>query len=437
MLFKLAFPPTGGRWRAAPDEGPVRVYEMKDISVYIHIPFCVRKCAYCDFLSFPGTEEMQEQYIQKLLWEIRESAPAYREYEVRSVFFGGGTPAVVKAERIRQIMEALREHYVFGADAECTIECNPGTADAKKLSVYRKCGINRISIGCQSVHDKELQLLGRIHNRDQFLECYRAARAAGFENVNVDLMSGLPGQTVEDWEENLRTVAEMAPEHISAYSLIIEEGTPFYERYHRQVELREKGLEPEGIRRKIAEESGKTTDRPEGIGGEVPLLPSEDEEREMYHRTAEILTEYGYLQYELSNYVKPGKECRHNLVYWQRGDYAGFGLGAASCVNDVRWKNETELNRYLACEQPANLQTDREVLTPEEQRSEAVFLGLRLTEGIDTEAFSLRYGQTPEYYYSHTIDRMKKEGLLEENGGRLRLSILGRDLANVVMAEFV
>ena len=402
------------------------VYKMKDISIYIHIPFCIQKCAYCDFLSFPGTEEMQEQYVQKLLWEIRESAPAYREYEVQSVFIGGGTPTSIPAEQIVQVTETLRKCYRIAADAEWSIECNPGTADAAKLSAYRKAGINRISIGCQSVHDRELKRLGRIHSREQFLDCYHSAREAGFENINVDLMSGLPEQQVPDWEDNLRTVAELMPEHISAYSLIIEEGTPFYGRYHRQLELREKGLEPDEILQRI----------PVNMQ-DAGLLPSEDAEREMYHRTAEILAEYGYRQYELSNYAKPGRECRHNMVYWQRGDYAGFGLGAASCVNDVRWKNETDLKRYLACGQTADLQTEREELPKEEQRSEAMFLGLRLTEGVDTAAFAQRYGQAPEYYYGQTIDRMRAEGLLEKTEGRLHLSVRGRDLANLVMAEFV
>ena len=408
---------------------------MKGISIYIHIPFCIRKCAYCDFLSFPGTEDMQEQYIQKLLWEIRESAPTYREYEVQSVFIGGGTPTVIKAEQIVHVMDMLREYYNIGADAECTIECNPGTADAEKLTAYRKCGINRISIGCQSVHDRELKLLGRIHKREQFLDCYHAARKAGFENINVDLMSALPGQTVADWEENLRTVAKLAPEHISAYSLIIEEGTPFYGRYHRQLELRDKGLEPDEIRRKIQAENSRNG--AEQVLDERTLLPSEDAEREMYHRTAKILAGYGYHQYELSNYAKPGRECRHNLVYWLRGDYAGFGLGAASCVKEIRWKNEADLKKYLASKQVTDLQTEREVLSPKEQRSEAMFLGLRLTEGIDTAAFAQRYGQIPGKYYGQMIDRMKRENLLEETEGRLRLSARGRDLANVVMAEFV
>ena len=191
------------------------VYKMKDLSIYIHIPFCIQKCAYCDFLSFPGTEEMQEQYVQKLLWEIRESAPAYREYEVQSVFIGGGTPTSIPAEQIVQVTETLRKCYRIAADAEWSIECNPGTADAAKLSAYRKAGINRISIGCQSVHDRELKRLGRIHSREQFLDCYHSAREAGFENINVDLMSGLPEQQVPDWEDNLRTVAELMPEHIS------------------------------------------------------------------------------------------------------------------------------------------------------------------------------------------------------------------------------
>ncbi len=401
---------------------------MKPLAVYIHIPFCIRKCAYCDFLSFPQTAEMQKQYFEKLLWEMRKSAGRYAEYEVRTVFIGGGTPSVVDAESIAALMDVLRQEYRLREDAECTIECNPGTADAEKLEIYRRCGINRISIGCQSLHDRELQLLGRIHNKEQFLDCYQMARAAGFENINVDLMSGLPGQTVSDWEQNLRAVADLEPEHISAYSLIIEEGTPFYDRYSRQLELREKGLEPEEIRQRLQRGAGNAQDA---------ILPSEDAEREMYHSTRRILQQYGYRQYELSNYAKPGRECRHNLVYWQRGDYAGFGLGAASCVKDVRWKNETDLQRYLLCDDVMSLQTEQDALTPEEQRSEAMFLGLRLTEGIDPTDYAKRYGRFPEYYYVDWIDKMKQEGLLEEAEGRLQLTEAGRDLANVVMAGFV
>ena len=403
---------------------------MKPLAVYIHIPFCVRKCAYCDFLSFSGTEEVEEQYIRKLLWEIKESTEIYRDYEVRTVFIGGGTPTSIPAEQIVRVLETLRECYQMAPDAECTIECNPGTADTDKLKQYRACGVNRISIGCQSVRDSELKLLGRIHNREQFLECFRMARDVGFENINIDMMSGLPGQTVADWKENLRTVAELAPEHISAYSLIIEEGTPFYEKYHRQLELREKGLEPEEIRRKLEKEDKTAAE-------ERALLPSEDAEREMYHKTTEILAQYGYQQYELSNYAKPGRECRHNLVYWQRGDYAGFGLGAASCVGEVRWKNVTDLRTYLDGDSVTTLQTEREALSAEAQRSEAMFLGLRLTDGIDIKEFADRYGRFPEYFYVDWIGKMKQEGLLEKAEDRLRLTETGRDLANVVMAGFV
>ncbi len=403
---------------------------LKPLAVYVHIPFCVRKCAYCDFLSFPGTGDVQEQYMEKLLWEIQENAGRYQDYEIRSVFIGGGTPSVVKADHIARIMGLLRSKYAFHGEAECTIECNPGTVDREKLTLYRASGINRISIGCQSVHERELKQLGRIHSYPQFLETFRSAREAGFDNINVDLMSGLPGQSEEDWQQCLRTIAGLGPEHISAYSLIIEEGTPFYERYHRQVELREKGREPEEIRRILLESDSEKNK-------ETELLPSEETEREMYHLTGKVLSEYGYGRYELSNYAKQGKECRHNMVYWQRGDYAGFGLGAASCVSGRRWKNETDLQRYLNGDQAAKMITEREKLAPEECRSEAMFLGLRLTGGIDIAAFAKRYGRMPEECYGEHILRMKQEGLLEEKNGTLRLTERGLDLANVVMGGFV
>ena len=243
----------------------------------MHIPFCIRKCAYCDFVSGPGTKAMQKEYEEALLAEI-DAAEETAESEVISAFFGGGTPSAVDAGMLARVMEKLRSKYIFSEDAEITLEANPGTLDAEKLKCYRKSGFNRISIGCQSVHDEELRRLGRIHTFAEFQESFALARDAGFTNINVDLMSGLPGQSEKKWEESLRTIAELSPEHISAYSLIVEPGTPFAE---QELEL-----------------------------------PDEETEREMYARTAEILAEYGFLQYEISNYAKKGPRLppQHRLL---------------------------------------------------------------------------------------------------------------------------
>ncbi|MBR1470621.1 MAG: radical SAM family heme chaperone HemW [Lachnospiraceae bacterium] len=392
---------------------------MKRLSLYIHLPFCVRKCDYCDFLSFPVTEETKQLYLNALRREIREYGAVYADRMIDTVFFGGGTPSVLGGEELSGLMETLRDFFFVAEEAEISLEANPGTADAHRLQCWRRAGVNRLSIGCQSLRDAELRLLGRIHDSADFYRFYDAARAHGFGNINVDLISALPGQKLSDWEANLRGVAGLAPEHISAYGLIIEENTPFYARYHAQDARRAAGEEPEAC------------------AGGMALLPTEEAERDMYHMTGEVLREYGYGQYELSNHAKPGRECRHNLVYWKRGDYLGLGLGAASCVDEVRWKNSEDMGAYLSAEHFAEEQRERAALELGERRSEAMFLGLRLTEGIDGAAFAERYGETMQALYGEWIQKMCREDLLEEREGFLRLTVKGRDLANYVMAGFV
>ena len=281
----------------------------------------------------------------------------------------------------------------------------------KKLKSYRKFGINRLSIGCQSLDNKELKLLGRIHTAEDFFGTFESAREAGFENINADLISALPGQTAADYERSLKKLTEIRPEHISTYSLIVEEGTPFYESYHADAEARDKGGRPQ-------------------------YLPDEDEERRMLYLGREMLCDAGYHQYEISNYALEGYECRHNKVYWERGDYAGFGLGAASCVNDVRWKNAEDIREYLSAADEG-LKRDLQILSPEEQRSEAMFLGLRETRGIDINAYALRYGGMPRDFYGKWIDKMTDEGLMLRSDDTLALTSKGQDVANYVMAGFV
>lgn len=381
---------------------------MKELELYLHIPFCVKKCNYCDFLSASAGEETRAAYVDALLEEIR-GFDEPEDYEVVTVFFGGGTPSILPGQAIFRIMEALREKFSFRKGAEITLEANPGTVDKEKLSFYKKAGINRLSFGLQSADAEELKKLGRIHTWEKFLESFQLAREAGFSNINVDLMSALPGQTKESWEKTLRQVLALQPEHISAYSLIIEEGTPFYQLYEKDVERRDAGEEPE-------------------------LIPSEEEERAMYEATGRILKEQGYLHYEISNYAKPGRECCHNLGYWQRRDYLGFGLGASTLLNPVRYKNTEDLEAYLGGDFSKK---EFFVLTKDNQIEETMFLGLRVLEGVSKEQFREQFSCELRVVYRKELEKLEKEGLLEEEGDFVRLTSRGIDLSNLVLAEFL
>ncbi|WP_026665236.1 radical SAM family heme chaperone HemW [Butyrivibrio sp. FC2001] len=391
---------------------------MKSLGIYIHIPFCKQKCLYCDFLSFPEGREQQALYFDALKKEIELSAGECKDYEVTSVFIGGGTPTYPEPAYIADIMEIVKRDYNLSKDAEITIECNPGTADYKALRLYRDAGINRISIGLQSARNEELMALGRIHNRKQFEECYADARQAGFDNINVDLMSALPGQTLRDWENNLEYVCglEPEPEHISAYSLIIEEGTPFYEMY---------GQDSSAVQGASEKNNGK---------GYLPL-PDEDTEREMYHRTKEILEKYGYSRYEISNYAKDGYECRHNVRYWDCGDYIGFGLGAASLMKGVRYRNTPELPHYIEAYNATR--TEVQELTKEEQMEEFMFLGLRMVRGVSGDEFKKRFSCEMADMFGDVIAELRGEELLEVTDEGIHLTDYGMDLSNYCMAKFL
>lgn len=389
---------------------------MRDLEIYIHIPFCVKKCAYCDFLSAPASEEAQHQYFLALLREIR-SFSRKEEYAVASVFFGGGTPSSWPSDWIGMVLAALRETFSFEKDPEITVECNPGTADAGKLAAYRSFGINRISFGLQSAKNRELRLLGRIHSFETFCETYEAARKAGFSNINVDLMSALPGQTPESWRETLREVLALQPEHVSAYSLIIEEQTPFYEKYHADDEQRAKGEQPK-------------------------YLPSEEDERMMYADTERLLLQAGLHRYEISNYAKDGFACRHNIGYWTGVDYAGFGLGASSLLSHIRYKNTDDMQCYLNtygagdAKRSENVR-EQEALTTEDEMAEFMFLGLRMMRGVSEQEFQERFGRTIDAVYHPVLEHLMAEGLLIRENGNIRLSTRGVSLSNYAMAEFL
>ncbi len=363
----------------------------KFLRIYIHIPFCVRKCRYCDFLSGPANREVQEAYVTQLHREIESKRELIAGHLIKSVFIGGGTPSILASREIAGILEKLRGITAFTKDAEITVECNPGTLTEEKLKVYRAAGINRLSMGLQSADEGELQMLGRIHTWQDFADNFWLARRCGFDNINVDLMSALPGQTIESWRETLTKVLALEPEHISAYSLIIEEGTPFFEMYDNHPEL----------------------------------LPSEEEERQMYYDTKEILKAHGYERYEISNYAKPGRACSHNLAYWERENYLGLGLGAASLLGNVRRSNQTSLEEYLQ----GNHEGEEELLTDQAAMEEYFFLGLRKMEGVDLPLY--------QEIYEKTVENLIKEGLLCLEGNRIHLSERGIDVSNYVLSEFL
>lgn len=380
---------------------------QKELELYVHIPFCVKKCSYCDFLSAPATEQTKEAYMAALFAEIGERAKDYKDRIVTSVFIGGGTPSLLSGDSIRQLMEHIREGFRLAPDAEITMEVNPGTVTTEKLTAFYAAGINRLSIGMQSAQEQELKILGRIHDFDGFCQVYREAVEAGFTNINVDVMSGLPGQTLASYKDTLEKVLrlEPMPQHISAYSLIVEEGTPF----------------------------AAMADR-----GELPL-PEEDTERAMYEETIEVLAGYGFHRYEISNYALDGYECRHNVGYWVRRDYLGFGIGAASLIDNVRFQNGRDLNAYLA--HPLASREEQQSLTTQEQMEETMFLGLRLIRGVSYPEFARCYGQTLEEVYGEVIARNEADGLLtvreDETGRRLMLTGRGLDVSNYVMAQFL
>ena len=385
--------------------------DKKELELYIHIPFCVKKCSYCDFLSAPATEQTREAYMAALFAEIGGRAKNYKDHIVTSIFIGGGTPSLLSGEQGGLLMDHIRKQFVLAPDAEITMEVNPGTATAQKLRDFHAVGINRLSIGMQSAQAQELKMLGRIHDFEGFCQGYREAVEAGFTNINVDVMSGLPGQTLAGYRDTLEKVLhlEPMPQHISAYSLIVEEGTPFAAMAER---------------------------------GQLPL-PEEDVERAMYEETIEVLEKYGFHRYEISNYARDGYECRHNVGYWIRRDYLGFGIGAASLIDNVRFQNGRDLAAYLA--RPLDCREEEQSLTTQEQMEETLFLGLRLTKGVSYDAFARQYGSSLQEIYGEVIARNVADGLLqvtegkenEKSGQYLALTKRGLDLSNYVMAQFL
>lgn len=374
---------------------------MRALELYIHIPFCVSKCRYCDFLSAPAEAGEREAYVGMLLERIRSYQFSMKEYCLTSIFLGGGTPSLLDPDQTERIFEAVYESFQVETGAEITTELNPGTVNREKLHAYRRVGINRLSIGLQSADNEELKILGRIHRYEDFLETYREAREAGFANINVDLMAAIPFQTPESYERSLRRTAELGPEHISAYSLIIEEGTDFYDRY--------------------------------GEGRHAGELPDEETERQMYWRTDEILKSFGYHRYEISNYAREGYECRHNLGYWNRAEYLGIGAGAASLIGSVRFREPEDFRKSGLKAGPEEVQE----LTLREEMEEYMFLGLRKIRGVSRKGFRQCFQEDMDSVYGDTIKELCRQGLLEWEGDFLRLTERGTDICNYVMSRFL
>jgi putative oxygen-independent coproporphyrinogen III oxidase len=381
------------------------------LELYIHIPFCVKKCDYCDFLSFAADEQTQKSYVAALQKELAFYGAKYKDRRITTIFIGGGTPSWLKEDYMQAIMETVYHYFSVEQDAEITIECNPGTITEHKFEVYRRIGINRLSIGLQSVHNEELKILGRIHTFEQFLKTYDMARKHGFSNINIDLMSSLPGQTPEIFCDSLYQVLKLKPEHISVYSLIIEKGTPFYELYRFDAVRQAAGMQTES-------------------------LPTEEEEYQTTKMTQHILKEAGYHWYEISNFAKPGYECRHNIGYWKRVDYLGVGLGASSLIDNVRYSNTRDLYTYLSVPADSLHETAAQI-TRNEQMEEFMFLGLRMRDGFYRDEFTQAFGIPIEAVYGDALNHLQQEELLLKREGRIYLTDKGMDLNNYVVAQFM
>ena len=373
------------------------------LGLYIHIPFCAQKCAYCDFLSFPTDQETQNLYTRRLREDIDAMGKKYGDIPVDTIFIGGGTPSVPDSALIVGIMEHVRKAFHVAEGAEISMEANPGTVTREKLTDYRRAGINRLSFGLQSANDRELKLLGRIHTWAEFLESFHLARECGFTNINIDLMSALPGQTRESWKDTLKRVTDLNPEHISAYSLIIEDGTPFGEKY--------------------GSEEGRK------------LLPDEDSEREMYHETKRFLRDCGYERYEISNYAKPGRACRHNIGYWTGLPYLGLGLGASSYMDGCRFAVNSDMKQYL--EEKPGMFTDVEKLTKKDMEEEFFYVGLRMTAGVSLPEFERRFGVSAKDVYPGLMEMFVEEKAAVFQGDRFVLTDYGLDVSNYIMAQFL
>lgn len=407
------------------------------VGLYIHIPFCKQKCAYCDFNSYAGKEELIEPYVEALVSEIRgSSVVSGRLSAVDTIYIGGGNPARLNSDQLRRIMNAARTEFSLALDAEISIEANPEDLSAEILVSWLDIGFNRLSLGFQSFNDEKLRILGRRHTASQAITAYKAARQAGFRNINIDLIFGLPGQTLAGWREELRQVMALEPEHISAYGLTLEPGTALY----RAVKSGRTSLPDEETQARMMEITENYLTKPVGRGllrhkKTSPCHNAKASAREplpVPHYPSPI-----YIHYELSNFARLGFECRHNLNYWRGGNYLGFGSGAHSHMNGRRWWNLASPQNYIkTIRSEASPTAGEEVLSPNDRLVEAIFLGLRLTDGVSINDIQNRFGANLQEKYANELDSLINDGLLTA-GERWALTPKGRLLANEVMAQFV
>lgn len=377
---------------------------MEPVSIYIHIPFCKKKCNYCDFLSFANKENEIDSYLNALILEIKSYKNILKDNLIKTVFIGGGTPSILSTHHIQSLIDELYNNFKIYSNAEITIECNPESITKEKLIIYKRLGINRVSLGLQATENKYLEHLGRIHSYSQFYKSYHTLRELGYDNINVDLMFGLPNQSLFEWKKTIKEIIKLDVEHISTYGLIIEEGTPYYNAFHQ-----------------------KKWD-----------LPSDEEERNMYWYANEELCNNGYEHYEISNYSKKGYSCKHNLVYWTLGQYIGMGIGAASFYNGFRMENVKNINDYINFKGDLKrIITSKHFSSIKELKEEFIFLGLRLINGISKEDYFNKFHDTLNSDYNEIIKNLIKDKLLIEKNNHLHLTKKGIDISNYVLAKFI
>lgn len=377
---------------------------MKNLGIYVHIPFCKKKCEYCDFVSFSNEDDYKEKYIECLCKEVEHTI--VEGYKVNTIYFGGGTPSYIEPELIVKVLEKIKTKYKIDKRAEITIEVNPGTVNRKKLEKYKQAGFNRISIGLQSSSDRLLKVIGRIHTYEEFLETYNLSREVGFQNINVDLMLALPTQTMEELIDSANKVIALKPEHISIYSLILEEDTPLYAKVKK---------------------------------GELELL-DEDLERKMYWKTKELLEKNEYTHYEISNFARKGFESKHNINCWKQEEYLGFGVSAHSYLENKRFSKTTNLQEYIGNIENGELYKNIQINEEQDREAKAkeyMLLGLRKIAGVSISEFERKFELNPLFYFRFEISKLEEEDLLEVDLDEIRLTKKGLDLANKVFEEFV
>lgn len=376
------------------------------IGLYIHVPFCLKKCNYCDFVSYPYDAGLAASYVCALEQEMTMHVPnmCQEHMTVKSVYLGGGTPTVLAGDQLALLLGNCRKYFTLTEDAEITVECNPGTVDFDKLDILQKAGVNRISLGVQAYQQRLLDRLGRIHRWQEVREAVRKSRQAGFNNINLDLIFGIPGQSMKEWQETLNRILELMPQHISAYNLKIEPDTPLH------------------------------NDVTAGY-----LVPCDEElELEMYWHTINVLSKHNFVHYEISNFALPGMEARHNLIYWHNEEYLGLGPAAHSMLKGHRFSNQEKVETYISrLNKNHSVIHQLHCLTREEEISETIFLGLRLLEGLDTQAFAQRFGEPIEQLFGEKLKKLTSLGLIKMEDNRIKLTEKGLPLANEVFAEFI